>query len=443
MASKIAEVEVDIISNRKRLLINSILGLLFAFSVNCYYATIDTFLVYPKNGDFVKFYMSTKYFWEGKNIYTPISTNTPDTLVDHILKKFTKPDVQTSKPQREILHPNLNPPFQTLILAPLGLLSYNKAYILFAIISLISCLTAVIMISNEVASSEHKVTVLLILLNIILYYFPTWTNIVYGQFSLILLLLITLAWLAAKKGRDQISGVLLGLAMSLKLFVGLFLLFFLVRRRGRLLFWFIGTFLLLSLLPLWILGVETYKHYFSILSSITWYAASWNASFLAFFTRILGGSENVPLVNLPELAHVLTRICSLAFALWLSWLVWPRPRDSSPDSFDLGFSLTITGMFLISPLGWMYYFSLLIIPAVVAWRSLRSIDSRTFYQAAIILAWLLSTVPHFLIPSAEMNSPLIWFTWAGFNFYALLLLSFVLGSLAQRLKKGGVPANMA
>jgi hypothetical protein len=320
---------VGFISDKKRLLINSILGLLFIFSILFYYQTIVTFSAFPKNGDLVKFYMSTKYFWEGKDIYTPTPVDMPETLVDEIMKKLPKDDVKTSKPRRETLHPNLNPPFQTLLLAPLGLISYKRAFLFYSFLSLLSGLVAIIMIFTEIAPNKHEMKTLLGSMVIILYYFPTWTNIVYGQFSLILLLIITLAWIAARTGRDGICGICFGLAMSLKLFVGLFILFFLVRRRWRLLFWFISTFLLLSLLPLLIMGVEVYKNYFAVLSEITWYAASWNASFLGFFTRIFGGSENVPLFNFPKLAFALTRICSLSFALWLVWLAWPREKRSS------------------------------------------------------------------------------------------------------------------
>jgi hypothetical protein len=437
------EVEVGFISDKKRFMINAILGLLFAFSILFYYQTIVTFSALPKSGDFVKFYMSIKYFWEGKDIYRPIPNNMPETLVDEIVNKFTDDRIKTSKPSREPLHPNLNPPFQTLLFAPLGLMNYKKAFLFYSFLSIVSGLVAIIMITNEIATIKHEITALISLMIIILFYFPTWANIVYGQFSLILLLLITSAWIAARKGRNAVCGICLGLAMSLKLFVGLFLLFFLVRRRWRLLFWFIITFLLLSLLPLLIMGVEAYRNYFAVLSEITWYAASWNASFLGFFTRIFGGSENVPLFNLPKLAVALTRICSLIFALWLVRLAWPRPQESSQDHFDLGFSLTTTGMLLISPLGWMYYFTVLIIPAAVAWRLSMRLDSRIRYQAIIILAWLLSTIPHSLIPPAEVNTPQLWFTWAGVYFYSLLLFSFLLIILARQLNRVPVPVKIA
>jgi len=387
--------------------------------------------------------VSAKFYWEGKSIYSPvpkINFENPKEKVSDWLKNDQSQAIQSS---RDTEHANLNPPFQTLLLAPVGLIKYEQAFLIYSFISIISGLVAVLLIAHEMANEKYELSFLFTFMIIILLYFPTWSNIFCGQLSLVLLLLITLAWIAARNGRDALGGIYLGLAMSLKIFVGLFLLFFLVRRRWRLLFWFIGTFRLLSLLPLWFFGIDTYKNYITILSSITWYAASWNASFLGFFTRIFGGSENVPLFNLPAVAQTLTRICSLLFILWLAWLAWPRAQESSLDRFDLGFSLTITGMLLISPLGWMYYFPTLLIPAVVAWRMVRRLDARIWYQAIIILAWLLSTIPHSLIPAPEMDSPQLWFFWAGPYFYALLLFSFILGSLAHHVKKAPYPGDTA
>jgi len=424
-----------IIVNKKQFLLNLVLGILFAFLLLCYIETIITFKHQEDKSDFYKFYISARYFLEGKDIYAPVPMTTLKNPMDKIIKKMKIKTTKPTIPIRTTLHPNLNPPFETLLLAPIGLISYDKAYSIFAIISLSFGLLAAVLISNEVIYAKHDLAALLTIMIIILLYFPTWINIVYGQFALIVLFLITSAWIAVKKGRDALCGLILGLAMSLKLFVGLFLIFFLVRRRWRLLLWFCATFVLLSLLPLLVYGIGTYKNYLTILSQITWYAASWNGSFLGFFSRIFGGSENVPLVDYPALARFLTNLCSLAFVFWLTWLAWPRAQESRPEAFDLGFSLCIVGMLLISPLGWMYYFPVLIIPAAVAWRLARKSNSPLRYHTMIILAWLLGTIPQFLIPSAEMNTPQLWFTWAGFYFYTLLLFSFIIGSLARGLNQ--------
>ena len=429
--------------DKKQFLIKLVLALIFTFSLAYYYVTINHFSEFPELGDFSKFYLSARYFWEGKDIYAPVPLSTFRNPHDEIFNKLQllPPDKMKSVPGN--LHPNLNPPFQTLVMAPLGLIGYKQAFWLYSFLSITMGLVALVLISRELAAPKHDLPVLLGYLIVILGYFPSWVTIVFGQFSFILLLLITLGWLAARSGKDKMAGIYLGLAMSLKIFIGLFLIFFLIRRRWRLLSWFILTFIVLSLLPLLIMGIDTYKDYLSILSGITWYAASWNASFMGFFTRIFGGSENLPLINRPDVALALTRICSLAFLCGLGWVAWPREPATSPDQFDLGFSLTIVGMFLLSPLGWMYYFPALIIPAAVAWRLAGRLGPAIRYKLLLALAWILSTIPNHLISAPEMNTPQLWFTWAGFYFYSLLLFSFILGSLARELSRGPAPADIA
>ena len=233
--------------NKKRFFINLTFGLIFAFSLVFYYETIITFADPQRSGDFYKFYISAKLYWEGKSIYSPVPKiilEKPKEKVSDWLKNDQSQAIQSS---RDTEHANLNPPFQTLLLAPVGLIKYEQAFLIYSFISIISGLVAVLLIAHETANEKYELSFLFIFMIIIMLYFPTWSNILYGQLSLVLLLLITLAWIAARNGRDALGGIYLGLAMSLKIFVGLFLLFFLVRRRWRLLFWFIGTFMLLSL----------------------------------------------------------------------------------------------------------------------------------------------------------------------------------------------------
>ncbi len=414
--------------DKKQFLIKLVLALIFTFSLAYYYATINHLSEFPEMGDFSKFYMSARYFWEGKDIYAPVPLSTFRNPHDEIFNKLQLLPRDKLKSARENLHPNLNPPFQTLLMAPLGLIGYEKAFWIYSFLSITMGLVALVLISRELTATKHDLPVLLGYLTVILCYYPSWVSIVFGQFSFTLLLLITLGWLAARSGKDKMAGIYLGLAMSLKIFIGLFLIFFLIRRRWRLLSWLVSIFIILSLLPLLIMGIGTYKDYLSILSGIT---------------RLFGGSENLPLINRPDVALALTRICSLTFLCGLGWVAWPREPAASPDQFDLGFSLTIVGMFLLSPLGWMYYFPALIIPAVVAWRLAGRLGRGVHFKILLVLAWILSTIPHWFIPAPEMNTPQVWFIWAGVYFYSLLLFSFILGSLARQLSRVPAPAEIA
>ena len=405
------------------LVLACLVGLLLAF----YLITIDSFSYYPEGSDFGKFYMSSKFLLEGKDIYTPIPLGSLQSRPKDFMKKLGL--------TRDTLHPNLNPPFQTLLITPLAWLEYRSAFWVWSLLSLACGVGGAVLVLRESIQQRPGPVLILGAAGLILAYFPTWATIIFGQFSLYVLLLLAIAWIAARRGNDRTAGLALGLAASLKIFTGLFIIFFAARRRWRLLAWLLAAFAACDLTGLLVMGPATYASYHQVLSSVTWYAASWNASLMGFFSRIFGGSENIPLWNLPWLGRALTGGISLLLLVALIWQARPRGVETGPDQFDLGFSLTIPLMFLISPLGWMYYFPALLIPAAVAWRISSQGPARRWDKPILGLAWVLSSVPHLLMRSAELNRPVHWFTWAGYYFYALLLFTGLLLWMSRRLTK--------
>lgn len=399
----------------------SILALFLALLLLGYFITIQAFSRYPESGDFSKFYQSGKFFLEGKDIYTPIPVGS------------LQPRPQGFKSPMDSLHPNLNPPFQTLLMLPLSLFDYLTAYWLWSIFSLACGLLGVTLLVRAYAGVRYDSKLMLGSWILLLAYFPTYVTVVYGQFSLVLFLCLVVAWIASKKENDRVAGMILGAAMGLKIFTGLFMIFFAVRRRWRLLGWMLMAFLFCSLFGLLIFGESTYINYYKILANVTWYAASWNASFMGFFSRIFGGSDNIPFWTLPWLAKGLADLCSLLLIFGLIYVACPRPHETSQIRYDLGFSLTIVAMLLISPLGWMYYFPCLFIPLAVVERNSTKTSSKHVYRILIVFALLLSTIPQMLIPSTDINEPLLWFVWAGFYFYSLLLFSGILIYLSRSL----------
>jgi hypothetical protein len=98
-------------------------------------------------------------------------------------------------------------------------------------------------------------------------------------------------------------------------------------------------------------------------------------------------------------------------------------NDDNKFEFDLVFSTTIVSMLLASPLGWVYYFVILIIPLVVAWYSAKKYkDNKT--MGLLIVAWILCTIPY-TIPNEDIR-PIDMFTWAAFPFYGLMLFMIIL-----------------
>jgi hypothetical protein len=111
----------------------------------------------------------------------------------------------------------------------------------------------------------------------------------------------------------------------------------------------------------------------------------------------------------------------------------------------LVFSLILVEMLLISPYGWLYYFPLLILPLVVAWRFIKSNKLSMFFKISIIFIWVLTTIPTQLIwaEDVKMNQPMIWFTSAGVYFYALLALTGIFMGLLYKSHKSLLPGKAA
>jgi alpha-1,2-mannosyltransferase len=412
--------------NRKYVLV--IQALIFSLIITVYLSNINPISRFPQTTDFYKFYGSAKLFWSGENIYKLIPITNP-----FVEKNDSVTDSQIVKN----LHPNLNSPFHTLCMLLFGLLDFHTAFLIWSLFSLCCGLAAIALFYKNIVTSNISLIYLMNIWIIFLLYFPTWINIRLGQFSFVLLLLIAIAWKTSKMGKDFAAGIILGLATALKLFFGIFFILFIVYRRWRLIFCLLGTFMICNILSIVIFTLPTFENFLSLLQNMPWYGGSWNASFMGFFTRIFGGSMNIPLFNLPWLARTLSFVLSLALIGWMIWLAQPYSHRLASDRFDLVFSLALVQMLLISPYGWLYYFSILILPMIVAWRISEKYYFGIIYKILIVFAWALTTIPTSLIWAEDlrMNQPVIWFTSASIYFYALLIISGIFSGLLHKINK--------
>jgi hypothetical protein len=155
------------------------------------------------------------------------------------------------------------------------------------------------------------------------------------------------------------------------------------------------TTLILWSLPLLSSGTELYLLYFKTLNQLGWYGNSWNASVYGLLFRLFGPTDHVLLIKLSYLL-----LSTLLFLWYLNKLGQLNTRKIKHAAF----SLTLIMMLLLSPLGWMYYFSLLILPLIVIYQALsQSTTSKTGLWFFCLLA--LNTpianiqsryIPHFI-----------------------------------------------
>lgn len=380
----------------------SLLGWLLALSG---FYLLVIYFVSNYRSDFAVFYASLQFLLEGKDIYAPVPFNAFD-------------QIQAQHTGRLMLHPNLNPPFFTLLLSPLGWLSYQAAFWAWSLLSLCSGVIGVILIQR--ADHKQDTDYTLILLILLFAYFPTLTNILIGQTSLLVFMLVAGGWMAARQGRERLSGVLLGLAFAIKLFLGLFIVYFLLQRRWRPAIWFLATVAASWLLGLAALGPDSYQHYMHALGSVTWQSSNWNASAYGFFSRIFGGSENIPLINAPVLGKTLNYLLAATLVALLAWLLRPIQQVAMTVRSDLGFSFTLVAALLISPLGWMYYFPLLLLPFFILFRLAYTYELSWKFKLPLLLTLLASSFSQLLTPAAENQQTAL--TLSAYYFYALIAL---------------------
>ena len=375
-----------------------LLGLLSVIYLVTLYRGLDA----PLASDFTKFYASALHFQEGTSIYAPLDP-----------ARFGSTAADSEK---IAIHPNLNPPLVTLLMVPLSWFSWKIAYVLWTLASLAAGVAATILLSRELKLSLAPQGPFLILIPFLLFY-PTWATIRFGQLSLFLFLLIVLLWRNSREGKDMRAGLILGFLLGLKLFTGLFLLLYLLQRRGKILVVAILTLAGGWVASLTILGSGIASEYREALAQVTWTGASWNASLQGFFSRLFGGSEGLGLWDAPQAGRVLAT--SLSVLVALAFVIAVRPREEKNLlQTDLSFCLVLPLMLLLSPLGWMYYFPILLLPVAFLWK-----DGKRFSAG---LFFILATLPFPFLEAGALDSPIDWFLYSGVYFYALCWLVFVL-----------------
>lgn len=383
---------------------------IIAFTLWVYLFRLGLSTHYFGNTDFFKFYQSMRFYFAGQNIYDPT-----------IIKVENKTDITWLT-----ANSNLNPPFVTIMLFPFYYLNYAQGLYLWVSISISLILASVWLILKIFPNFREEKWLPIAITAAFLAYMPNSANISYGQITAFCLILLVLLWITSRRGQDVAAGILLAIIFNIKIFFGLFFIFFLLERRWNTLFWASLTTALINLVGWYIFGVDAYLRYHHILNDVNWYAASWNVSFLGFFTRLFSGIEsNIPIVNIPWLAQLLSTLCNFILFTYLLY-AWYRsnklpPGDLKKLNFDCGFCLAIISMLLLSPLGWIYYFPFLLIPYLYIVSLSKKLKFGTQLHIVMCFIYMLSSSIGGLLRTPEVKTNENILVSGGLGFYCLLL----------------------
>lgn len=352
---------------------------------------------YYGDSDFFGFYQSVRFYFAGQNLYSPT-----------LLKPYF-----SSHSAWVSADGNLNPPFFTLLLLPLYFFNYAKALKIWTMGSMFFALLGSYLALRPFPQ-WHKYTLPIITLFFI--YIQTSVTLAFGQVTNYLLFFIVCGWLFSRERKDIPAGIFIGMACAVKFFCGLFFLYFLCIRRWKLFFSSALTTAFCFSLSILVFGEKNYLSYQAVLKKISWYASSWNVSFLGFFSRLFSFSEkNHAFFTLPHLTATLTILLSAGLVFYLGHL-WQKQKTTQED-FDAGFSLVIIAMILLSPLGWTYYFGLFLIPYLVL---IHQSNHDGVHLAGTFLIFF-STLSGGLLHAQEVKTFLQILYFGGIGFYVLIL----------------------
>ncbi len=298
--------------------------------------------------DFGKFFYSAQLFLSGDNMYAP----NPATSIG-------------VGGGRAHVFLNMNPPHAHLPLLLLAPLSIQVAAVVWSIASAVGLIASFAIALGELGIRPTPRGILFGVLAASVFS-ATGAIVITGQLSFLLLPVITLAWRGARREAWARAGTWLGVAISIKPFLLVFIPYFVLRRHWAAVTAAAVTMVAAFSVGVAVFGVDAHREWIRALGTTDWEWAAMNASVLGLLSRALGDSPYyTPLAVLPSGVWLVWLTASVLIAMGTFVAIRNRPAADA----DSAFLLLLLAALLISPLGWIYYLWLPLGPALARFLS--------------------------------------------------------------------------
>ena len=190
-------------------------------------------------------------------------------------------------PATIVMKVNAHPPTSIVLVVPFGLLPFPRAMLLFNLVSLSALILTLWIVARQLRIAITSGTVAFVVIAL-LCCGPLRENLVQGQLSLLVLLLLTSAWAAERSHRPLLAGFLIGLVSSIKLFPLFLLLPYVAAHKVNVILASALTLIGVAAITTEVLGIGVYRSYFvDVLPQFEWFRTSWNnTSLLGFWSRL-------------------------------------------------------------------------------------------------------------------------------------------------------------
>jgi hypothetical protein len=293
--------------------------------------------------DFFSFYSAARLYVErgGSAVY------------DLVLQRQIQIQVTGEPPDRFIVLPYFHPPYYTLLIAPLGYLSYRQAYIAMAAFNVI--LAAILVVLLVRSSMRIHGRAALVATALIAGFFPLFVTVLQGQSDLVVLVPLAAAYVAWSRGRHGWAGIFSALALAKPQLLLLIPVLFVTRRAWRALAGSAGVLAALGLVSMAGFGFMPVIAYLHDLGVWAIGGSLPTGGQLAYTDPAVYSLGHV-LQQLPgggTAAFVILLLLLALAALSLSW---------RPDKPRLDFALAVAASLVLSPHQNVHDLALLVIP---------------------------------------------------------------------------------
>lgn len=385
------------------------------------YPFLQLLVADTKTNDFDKFYYAAESFLAGRDMYD----------INPATKLIFPEDTWR-------YHTNHNPPHFHLLILPLTVFPVQQALYIWGFLNALCLFASIRLAVRELQYLVHLENGL-VAVAAILSFSATSVLLMTAQISWLLLLPLTFAWVMARRGEWGLTGIALGLVTGIKPFILLFLPYLLLERQYRAVLFYLLMISASFLSGIAVFGTSSYSEWVRLLSSVDYFWPPTNSSLYGFLSRLFSRTElYTPILDEPWLVRPLWIVGASAIGV-LALLVCKL--DSSSQRIDRSFLLLLVSGQLISPLGWVYYWWLYVVPllSLVAQRPaaadplIRGGDRRyrllSMMLIGIMMTGLLSPVAAICIVFGTHTLPytLLWGSvcfWANLALYLFLIRDF-------------------
>lgn len=257
-----------------------------------------------------------------------------------------------------------DPPTFVLCLEPLSLLSPRTGFWVWTGINALAFLAALVLLLRWTPGLGGEAA--WIVAAIVLLFPPIADHLVWGQNKMLLLLILVLMMRWMEQGKDAAAGLMLALGSLLRAFPLLLIVYLVLLKRWRVVWYTMIGLAAGGLATLALLGVGrsfSFLHALNLLTERRWITLPGNIALASLVSRVFWYFLGTPLGPAMEwvrrAASLAAQFIVLGFTIKATIR---RPTEGDPD-WRL-FALWIMTAILLSPTSWFYYLVLLTIPMV-------------------------------------------------------------------------------